>query len=383
VKYKGVLLLVILAIFASSSKAQQTSCTSVVYQMSAHTATYTKAYYNTYVSQESYTYTVTCVNTNISQTISVQRATANATGGWYLINGLKYGCSPTWWEQAGTPDPPKLAWFSVAGQSYLQDNTNSGECTPGDQQVTTVYCTTIACVSQNNCEPTGVPPGDGFGNWYWDTSCCCWSENDTPIIIDTTGKGFSLTDAVDGVTFDIKANGHPIQIGWTARGSTNAFLALPEADGLVHNGKDLFGNYTPQPPSRNPNGFLALAVYDEPENGGNGDGIIDSRDGIFSSLRLWIDANHDGICQPEELHTLPSLGVNSISLHYSLSWRTDQYGNKFRYKAAVNPDDPTESKVGRTAYDVIFVVAEPLAKVQSCPLTRGLLKHAASATNSK
>src|SRR5208282_4873726 len=48
VKYKGVLLLVILAIFATRSKAQQTSCTIVVYQMSAHTATYTKAYYNTY-----------------------------------------------------------------------------------------------------------------------------------------------------------------------------------------------------------------------------------------------------------------------------------------------------------------------------------------------
>jgi hypothetical protein len=157
------------------------------------------------------------------------------------------------------------------------------------------------------------------------------------------------------VQFDISGTDHPTQMAWTAPGSDNAFLALPGADGLVDNGKQLFGNFTPQPPSNNPNGFLALAVYDQPANGGNGDGIIDSRDAIYPYLRLWIDANHDGICQPEELHTLPSLGVNSISLRYVLSRKEDRYGNVFRYRAAVNPDDPDASHVDRRAYDVFFV----------------------------
>jgi hypothetical protein len=160
--------------------------------------------------------------------------------------------------------------------------------------------------------------------------------------------------------FDISGTNNPIQMGWTASGGANAFLALPGADGLVHSGKQLFGNFTPQPPSTIPNGFAALAVFDDPKNGGNGDGIIDSRDAIFTSLRLWIDANHDGISQPEELHTLPSLGVNSISLNYKESRKTDQYGNVFRYRARVNGEQSQD--VGQTAYDVFFVILNPTAK---------------------
>jgi hypothetical protein len=176
----------------------------------------------------------------------------------------------------------------------------------------------------------------------------------SPIILDLDGNGFHLTDALDGVQFDMSGSGTPIQIGWTAAGSTNAFLALPGPDGLIHNGQQLFGNFTPQPPSDQPNGFAALAVYDDPSRGGNGDGIIDARDAVFPLLRLWIDANHDGISQPEELHTLPSLGVNSLSLDYKWDNKTDEWGNKFRFRAHVNPDHKTD--VGKTAYDVFFVV---------------------------
>jgi hypothetical protein len=82
----------------------------------------------------------------------------------------------------------------------------------------------------------------------------------SPIILDVDGKGFNLTNADNGVTFDISGTGNPVQMGWTAPGANNAFLASPGADGLVHNGRRLLGNFTPQPPSKNPNGFAALAV---------------------------------------------------------------------------------------------------------------------------
>jgi hypothetical protein len=181
----------------------------------------------------------------------------------------------------------------------------------------------------------------------------------SPIIIDIDGKGFHLTSAENGVSFDITGNGHPVQLAWTAPGSTNAFLALPH-NGTVTTGRDLFGNFTQQPPSNHPNGFLALAEFDKPENGGNGDGVIDEADVIFSSLRLWIDTNHDGIAQPEELHTLPELGVFSISVRYSQSRKEDEFGNLFRYKARINLTDPQEdrSKAGPLAYDVFLTTTD-------------------------
>jgi hypothetical protein len=207
---------------------------------------------------------------------------------------------------------------------------------------------------QSSCpSPYGQPPG-GCSNPVWDTVNCTWTCSGSPIIIDISGQGFSLTNAANGVKFDISGTDAPIQMGWTATGADNAFLAMPGADGLVHNGKQLFGNFTPLPKSATPNGFAALAVYDDPKNGGNGDGVIDAKDKIFTQLRLWVDANHNGISEPEELHALPELGVESISLNYREDKRVDEFGNLLRYRSKVNPDDTDISHVGRIAYDVFF-----------------------------
>jgi len=207
-----------------------------------------------------------------------------------------------------------------------------------------------SCCIQNYCLPPPPncpnPACDYLGGCSYAWAC------DSPILIDVKAEGFHLTDQADGVRFKFYGDAKQ-QVAWTDPKYGNAWLALDRnGNGMIDDAAELFGNLTPQPASSDPNGFLALAVYDLPENGGNDDGYITAADSIYSHLLVWTDKNHNGISEPNELQTLDRAGVVSIALNYNDAHREDEFHNIFRYRSSVSMNTiPYDHQI----YDVYLV----------------------------
>lgn len=173
----------------------------------------------------------------------------------------------------------------------------------------------------------------------------------TPLVIAWHGLKFedAFTDPEHGVQFNLAGDegGRKPWVAWTKSDVDVEFLVLPdEKTGEVTSFKfHMFGNLTPQIPHvgeklggdyPNPyksNGFEALARYDLPQYGGNGDGKIDAQDAVWNKLRLWDNYTHDGIYDPEkkpgEVRRIGDAGIIAIDVtNYEASTVVDKSGNK-------------------------------------------------------
>jgi hypothetical protein len=113
-----------------------------------------------------------------------------------------------------------------------------------------------------------------------------------------------------GVPFDMYGNGTTPLLDWVT--PYVGFLALPDANGNITTGAQLFGQETTLSCGLlAENGFLALSQYDT-----NDDGLVNADDPIFSKLRLWFDLNSDGVAQSTELATMSQAGINYITDGY-------------------------------------------------------------------
>lgn len=225
---------------------------------------------------------------------------------------------------------------SGSGKTYNLSLNDSIEC-PGPAPV-------------ENCE-NSIVSGQGRASATVCTDLDQSQEPSSPILIDFDRAGFRLTSLAGGVEFDIDGDGAPERLAWTRADSGDAFLALDrDGNGSVDDGRELFGNFTPQPEVAERNGFLALAVFDEPDNGGNGDGGISRDDQVFPELLVWSDHDHDGVSDDGELSSLSEAGVVSIDINYVESRRRDRHGNELRYASRVQLVRATTRAV-----DVFFV----------------------------
>ena len=155
-----------------------------------------------------------------------------------------------------------------------------------------------------------------------------------PIVFDLDDDGIELSNHLNGARFDIRGDGRMATTAFVTGG--DAFLALDRnGNGSIDSGRELFGDQHGAA-----NGFEELRKLD-----GNGDGVINARDDVFSQLRLWRD-NGNGITEEGELISLADAGISGIDLAYRNTDTLGAGGNRIAQIASFTRDD---GRVGRTA----------------------------------
>ncbi len=211
-------------------------------------------------------------------------------------------------------DPPQTVRVMI--EFDLQNRSSGSTCHVGPFEAFITQQRVIASREDDLCA--------GFeGTRRLDPGLC------DPIVVDLGAPGYLLTNLEDGVLFDIDADGELEQVAWTAPESEDAFLALDRnRNGRIDDGMEIFGDAVSLRSQRiAAHGFEALAEFDLPLQGGNGNGYIEPRDAGYWALRLWTDVNHNGYSEPEELASLFSAGIFAIQLDFEVDGTVDRHGN--------------------------------------------------------
>lgn len=131
----------------------------------------------------------------------------------------------------------------------------------------------------------------------------------TPLILDLDGDGVETTSIDGGVSFDLDADGTADRSAWV--GEDDGLLVRDiNLDGQINDGSELFGAETiKQDGTKARDGFDALQDLDS-----NQDGQFDASDEAYNEVKVWQDANQDGVAQEGELRSLSEAGVASIQV---------------------------------------------------------------------
>ncbi|MFH1870442.1 MAG: calcium-binding protein [Pseudomonadota bacterium] len=156
----------------------------------------------------------------------------------------------------------------------------------------------------------------------------------SPLVLDLDGNGISTRGIGQGAFFDFDGNGFAERTGWITGGDALLVRDL-DANGTIDSGGELFGNHTRlKNGSLAGNGYTALADLDDTH-----DGQVDSQDAAWTELKVWQDANSDGLTQAGELKTLDQAGIQSIATVYTAIAATDSHGNQHLQQGSFTKSD--------------------------------------------
>ncbi|WP_141502459.1 calcium-binding protein, partial [Rhizobium sp. J15] len=169
-----------------------------------------------------------------------------------------------------------------------------------------------------------------------------------PLILDLGGEGFTLESIQNtSAHFDFQLDGFAESTGWIA-GATALLVNDRNQNDTADSAAELIGG-------PNQEGFDALADLDT-----NRDGIVDSLDAQYASLRVWLDADGDGNSDAGELHLLSDFDISGIETSKTSSSIVEN-GNTIAYLGSFVRTDGSRGEAGSVLFQTnpAFSVYEP------------------------
>ena len=181
-----------------------------------------------------------------------------------------------------------------------------------------------------------------------------------PLTLDLDGDGLETVpvSATNPILFDHNGDGIKTGTGWVK--GDDGFLVLDrDGNGTIDSGRELFGDSTPlfdtegHEIGKAADGFDALAQEDT-----NHDGTVNAQDDRWNDLRIWQDANQNGISEAGELRTMDAAGIASINVGKTEHSRLLPGGNEIADLGSYTRTDGVTGSAGIVAglADVNFAV---------------------------
>ena len=162
----------------------------------------------------------------------------------------------------------------------------------------------------------------------------------SPLIVDLDGDGVETIGTNSNVYFDHDNNGFAEKTSWVGKDDGLLVRDLNN-NGQIDDGTELFGNNSVlSSGEKAANGFEALADLDS-----NNDGIFDNSDTAWNQVKVWKDANSNGIVDEGELLTQEQAGIESIDLDYQNSNTVDANGNTVGQIGTFDKENGTQGNI--------------------------------------